>query len=395
MQLLEFQAKELLERFGVRIPRGRIAGDVEEARRVATRFGFPRYAVKAQTRSIERMTEGGVRFAASPTGVAATAADMLGRRLGGDESPATKHELVRWVLIEEAIPCALQLYAAVALDTAHSGLVLLTSRAGGTGIEARAAHEPELIVKTPLTMTADGIIGDFEGAAASLSLPEGTTAQAESIFRTLARMAIDLDALQVEINPLALTPSHDFFALDAKLQIDDHAVFRHPALASLRDAVTREEDDPYELAADRHQINYTALGGSIGTVVNGAGLALATLDMLVDFGGKPANFLDIRTTATSLDIAYGVEMVLKDAGTRALLINVHGGGMQRCDTIAEGIAVALRRTGRTLPIVARFAGNNADFAGVRLRSAGIAFIETSDMPHAVRRVVEIVAALPA
>jgi len=390
MHLHEFQAKELLERYGLRIPKGRIACEKEDARRVAQRLKFPRFAVKAQVRTIGRMAEGGVRFAASPDGVAATSASMLGQQLGEPASPM-QFETVRWVLIEEAIPFSLQLYAAVVLDYAKGGLLLLTSRSGGTGIESRAANQPGLIFRTPLEITSDGPQGAFEEAAKELALPPEAEVKAAEIFRSLARMAVDLDALQVEINPLVLTPSQDLVALDAKLQIDDHALFRHPGLAAFREAVTREEDDPQELAADRHQINYAALGGKIGIVVNGAGLALTTLDMLRDFGGDPANFMDIRTTATSLDIAYGAELVLSNPNTATMLINVHGGGMQRCDTIAEGIAVAVRRTGRKLPIVARFAGNNADFASVRLKSAGVEFIEAEDMTDAVRRAVKLTA----
>ncbi len=390
MQLHEFQAKELLERYGLRIPKGRIACETEDARRVAERLGFSRFAVKAQVRSTGRLAEGGVRFAASPDGVAATSATMLGQQLGAPRSPALG-ENVRWVLIEEAVPYSLQLYAAVVLDSATGGLLLLSSRSGGPGIQSRAAERPGLIFRSPLKITAHGPEGAFEEAARRLELPTKAETEAADIFRRLARMALDLDALQVEINPLVLTPSLELVALDAKLQIDDHALFRHPGLEAFRDAVTQEEDDPQELAADRHQINYAALGGQIGIIVNGAGLALATLDMIQDFGGEPANFMDIRTTASSLDIAYGAELVLGNKNTTTMLINVHGGGMQRCDTIAEGIAIAVRRTGRKLPIIARFAGNNADFASVRLKSSGVAFDEASNMTDAVRRAVNLAA----
>lgn len=388
MHLHEFQAKELLERYGLRIPKGRLAGSAEEAERVATRLGFDRFAVKAQIRTVERIAEGGVRFAASAHGVAATAANMLGKPL--EKLSSTRiGEDVRWVLIEEAIPCALQLYAAVTLDTATGRIVLLTSRAGGSGIEKRIANEPDLMFKTPLEITDAGLTGDFEAAARHLELPEAATKNAVDIFTTLARMTLELDALQVEINPLALTPTQELIALDAKLQIDDHALFRHPSLAAFREAVSNEEDDPQELAADRHQINYAALDGSVGIVVNGAGLALATIDMLGDFGGKPANFMDIRTTASSLDIAYGVELVLTNPNTKALLINVHGGGMQRCDTIAEGIAIAVSRTDRAPPIIACLAGNNADFARTRLAASGIRFVDAADMHEAVRHAVRL------
>jgi succinyl-CoA synthetase beta subunit len=390
MQLHEFQAKELLERYGLLIPKGRIACEAEDARRVARRLAFPRFAVKAQVRTTGRLAEGGVRFAASPDGVAATAAAMLGQQLGTPHSTSLG-ENVRWVLIEEAIPYSIQLYAAVVLDSATGGLLLLTSRSGGPGIESRAAGRPDLIFRAPLTITSNGPEGAFQAAAQRLELPPEAEEKAAGIFRSLARMAVELDALQVEINPLVLTPSQDLVALDAKLQIDDHALFRHPGLAAFREAVTQEEEDPQELAADHHQINYAALGGKIGIIVNGAGLALATLDMLRDFGGEPANFMDIRTTASSLDIAYGAELVLGNKNTTTMLINVHGGGMQRCDTIAEGIAIAVRRTGRKLPIIARFAGNNADFASVRLKSSGVEFDEARNMTDAVRRAVQLAA----
>lgn len=389
MHLHEYQAKEILERYGVAIPHGRIVGRTEDARKVASRLGFPRFIVKSQVRTIERFAEGGVRFSASPEGVAATAEAMFKASEASSQNPAQRRsDNVRWLLIEEAIPTALQIYCAIVLDPAKSAMTLLTSRSGGSGIEKRAELDPDLIRSTPLSLTPSGLVGDFDAAATSLGLPAEVTSKAAEIFRKLAKLAFELDALQVEINPLALTPSNEFVALDAKLQIDHHALFRHPGLAAYRDAVSDDEDDPNELAADRHQLNYAALDGSIGIVVNGAGLALSTLDMLHDAGGKPANFMDIRTTATSLDIAYGVELVISGPRTKVLLVNVHGGGMQRCDTIAEGIAVAACRAPRQVPIIARFAGNNAEFAAVRLEGAGLKFQTASTMQQAVRLAVE-------
>ncbi|MEQ8824350.1 MAG: ATP-grasp domain-containing protein [Filomicrobium sp.] len=389
MHLHEYQAKEILERYGIDIPRGRIVGRTEDAGKVASRLGFPRFIVKSQVRTIERFAEGGIRFSASPEGVAATADAMFRAFDASAQNPSQRRtDDIRWLLIEEAIPTALQIYAAIILDPTTSAMTLLTSRSGGSGIEKRAELDPELINATPLSLTPSGLVGDFDTAAASLGLPPDLTPKAAEIFQKLAKLAFELDALQVEINPLALTPSNQFIALDAKLQIDDHALFRHPGLSAYRDAVSDDEDDPNELAADRHQLNYAALDGSIGIVVNGAGLALSTLDMLHDAGGKPANFMDIRTTATSLDIAYGVELVISAPRTKVLLVNVHGGGMQRCDTIAEGIAVAACRAPRHVPIIARFAGNNAEFASVRLEAAGLNFQTATTMQQAVRLAVE-------
>ena len=201
-------------------------------------------------------------------------------------------------------------------------------------------------------------------------------------------IAATLDATLVEINPLAMMADGRLVALDAKMTVDDNALIRHLALAALRAATQLEEGDPEALAADRHHLNYQRMDGDIGVCVNGAGLSLATLDMIVENGGRPANFMDIRTTASSLDVAYGFDLILANPKVRAVLVNVHGGGMQRCDTIAEGVGIALRRNGRHVPIVVRLAGNNADFARVRLSSYGISFDEGADMADAVRRTME-------
>lgn len=200
-------------------------------------------------------------------------------------------------------------------------------------------------------------------------------------------MAVALDATQVEVNPLALTWDGRFVALDAKVRIDDNALFRHPAFAALSTATEIEDGDPVALGADRHHINYQRLDGDIGLVVNGAGLALATLDSIVEAGGRPANFMDVRTTATSLDVAYGLELIVSNAAVRSILVNVHGGGMQRCDTIAEGLGVAVRKVARHPPLVIRMAGNNAVYAHTVLANNGVAYRAADDMVEASRLAV--------
>lgn len=388
MNLLEFQAKELFSRFGIATPTGRLADNAADAERIATRLGFDRFVIKAQIGAGDRASSGGVRFAASPQGVRATADLMLNETLVTSQT-GTAGERPRWVLIEEAIDPRQSYYAAVALDRQRGEVALLTSAAGGTDLELRAARDATLIDRTPLQLTSAGAEGDFEGAARRLGLDGTAATAAATLFRALARIAVELDATLVEINPLALTHDDQFVALDAKLVIDDNALFRQPALAALRAATQIEQGDPEALAADSHQLNYQRMDGDIGVVVNGAGLALATLDLLTERGGKPANFMDIRTTASSLDVAYGFELIVSNPRVKVVLINVHGGGMQRCDTIAEGVGVALRRAGRHLPVVVRFAGNNADFALTRLKSYGVAFEEGTDMDDAVARAVAI------
>ncbi len=230
-------------------------------------------------------------------------------------------------------------------------------------------------------------MGDFAGLARQIGLG-GTAAEAAAdIFQKMAGMAVALDATQVEINPLALTWDGRFVALDAKVQIDDNALFRHPAFAALSSATEIEEGDPVVLGADRHHINYQRMDGDIGVVVNGAGLALATIDSIVDAGGRPANFMDVRTTATSLDVAYGLELIVANEMVRSILVNVHGGGMQRCDTIAEGLGVAVRKAERRPPLVIRMAGNNADYAHRVLANNGVAYTQAGDIAEAARLAV--------
>ncbi|CFX05827.1 Succinyl-CoA ligase [ADP-forming] subunit beta [Candidatus Filomicrobium marinum] len=384
MRLYEFQAKELLQRYEIPVPAGRVVDDVAGAGRAAARLQCARYAVKAQILSGNRIDVGAIRFAASKEGVEATAEQLIGQIFTTNQT-RPDGEKARWLLVEESVAAVQQVYAAVVLDGSAGRLKLLTSRVAGTGIEARIAAEPELIRQTPIDLTSDGPSADFKSAAEAIELKGAAAEEAARIFRQMARLAVELDATQVEINPLAITATGQFRALDAKLELDTHALFRHPALAAFRQALELEDGDPHELAADRHQLNYTALDGDIGVVVNGAGLALATLDMLREAGCRPANFMDVRTTASSLDIAHGMGLVLNNPRTQAMLVNVHGGGMQRCDTIAEGIAIAMRQTTRRVPLVVRLAGNNADFARTRLAGSGIEFIDATDMKDAIQK----------
>jgi len=387
MNLHEFQAKELLDRFGIPVPRGRIAASAIEAGSVARRLGLERCVVKAQVLAGDRAAHGGVRFAAGPEEAARSASELIGRPLVTTQTgPAG--QTVHWVYVEEEVAHARALYCAVIVDRTTGGLALITRDLDGADPgRALVAHDAGTM--TGLTLSESGVLGDFEGAAASLGLAPSHTALLAKRLAQLAEAAVALDAIQVEISPLVLTHDGDLVALDAKLIIDDNALFRHPEFGALRELSEPEGDDLAELAAQRHQINYLRLDGDIGVVVNGAGLALATLDLLHDAGGRPANFMDIRTTATSLDIAYAFELISANPRVRAVLVNVHGGGMQRCDTIADGIGIAVRRKGCAVPVVVRLAGNNADFASSRLKSYGVPIIETADMWEAARTSAEL------
>lgn len=386
MHMHEFQAKELLASQEIEIPRGRLADTAADAERIARRFGYERYVVKAQVLSGDREGAGGVRFADSPEAVRQSTEQMLGRVLVTPQT-GPRGEKVRWVYIEEAVDPVRLLYAAVSLDRSTGTLLLLASGHGGGDLEARSKNDPNLIKRTPLRLQKTDATGDYAGIAQAIGLAGEAAREAERLFARLGRIAAMQDATLVEINPLALTESGRLIALDAKITIDDNAMQRHPGFAAMRSAFQMESGDPEELGADRHQLNYQRLDGDIGLVANGAGLALATLDMIADAGGRAANFMDIRTTAASLDVAYGVELLLMNPRVKAILVNVHGGGMQRCDTIAEAIGIALRRAKTTKPLIVRMAGNNAEFARMRLQSYGIRFEEGSDMADAVKRAV--------
>ncbi|NJO33647.1 MAG: succinyl-CoA synthetase subunit beta [Rhodospirillales bacterium] len=387
MDLHEFQAKELLVRYGIRVPRGHLADTAVAAEAAAQEIGARRFAVKAQILAGDRGKHGGVRFASTPALVASEAGSLLGKQLATTQSPL-RGLSVRWVYIEEAVDTAQLLYAAAAVDRRTGRCVLLASECGGDDLEKRAAGDPGVIKQIPLTLSTRTADGDLVGLARRIGLDGQQVMVAERFFRQLVTAFVALDATLLEINPIALIDGPEFVALDAKLTIDDNALFRHADLRGLRDFTVRDEGDPVELEAQHHQINYIRMGGDIGVVVNGAGLALATLDMLCDAGGRPANFMDIRTTASSLDIARGVQLLLENPAVRAILVNVHGGGMQACDTIAEGIGIAVHRSpARALPIVICMAGNHAEFAKTTLINTGVQHIACTSTWDAVQRVV--------
>jgi succinyl-CoA synthetase beta subunit len=332
-----------------------------------------------------------VRFADSVRAAGEEAGAMLGRRIATPQTPEGGTQ-VKWVYVEEAIAVAQPLYAAVLLDRISGRPLLLASAHGGDDVEDRAERDPDIILSTPLTLRDDCADGDFAALASRIGLAGPALAAAAQLFRRLAAAFVALDATLIEVNPLALTPGGELIALDAKLSIDDNALFRHPDLRALSDFTVRDESDPVELEAQRHQINYIRMGGDIGLLVNGAGLALATLDMVCDAGGRPANFMDIRTTATSLDIARGFGLILDNPAVRSILINVHGGGMQPCDTIAEGVGIAVRRRdgqqpARDIPIVISMAGNHAEFARTVLANTGVAHIACRTPWDAVQKAV--------
>lgn len=387
MRLHEFQAKRLLVDYGLPIPRGAVALTAEEAEAVARDLGSPRIAVKAQIHAGERLDAGGVKIVHGPSMARTAAAEMLGRQMVTAQTDEGG-ETVRRVYVEEGVSVERALHLALLLDPSAGSLVLVGAAGGGEGVEKRARSGELRQKKIPLPIGAPSDRDAVSAFLSKIGLEGAAVGRGCDLVEGLRRAFVELDASLIEINPLAVTTSGDLLALDVKMTIDDSALFRQPELASLRDEHAAQRT---KLSAHRDQLNFVQLDGDIGLVSNGAGLGLATLDMVKAAGGKPANFMDVRTTARSLDIAHGFSLLLDNPNMKTLLINVHGGGMQSCDTIAEGLGVALRRSGRKLPIVIRLAGQNAAFALSRLANFGCDVIEAPDMGAAADRAVQIAA----
>lgn len=385
MNLHEFQAKAILARRGVAAPAGGIAWTPDEAAAIAREIGGGRFAVKAQILAGGRGEAGGVKLADSPDEVRAIAADMLGSRLVTAQTSKAGRS-VRRVYVEAAVKCQREIYVALLLDRIEGRIELLGAAEGGGEIEELLRRDPQRLLRLPFEGTKPPSEKELRGFADGLRLPGTVAGEAAALFAALARAFVEIDAGLIEINPLGLTEDGKLIALDVKMTVDDNALFRQPELQALRD---EDEIDEQELEAQRHDLNFVRMEGNIGVVVNGAGLALATHDILRDAGGAPANFMDVRTTAMSQQIAKGIGLLLADPGVKAILVNVHGGGMTSCDTIVDAIQIAMRWSGRKLPIVFRAAGQNADHARWMMADRRIPHEVAASITAAARRAVEL------
>lgn len=385
MYIPEYQAKEILAQYGVTVPEGGIARTASEAEERARALKAERFAVKAQILAGGRGAAGGVVMAPTPSAVGEAAGKLLGTRLVTAQTDA-EGEAVERVYVEAAVEAAQALYLAFVIDPSGARPMLLGSARGGVDFEKEAQADPEIL--ETLHLAHDGSIdepalGDF---MARIGAPETARAALQTLIAATVRAALRNDALFVEINPLVITPAHEAVAVDAKMILDANALFRHPEFEiTAREAVR----DEYERVARDNDLNFVRLDGNIGVVVNGAGLGLATNDMIAEAGGRPANFMDIRTTATSFQIARGIELLLNDPGVKVLLVNVHGGGMTVCDTVAEALNFAYSRNSRKLPIVLRAAGQNADWARSIMKDRRLAHENAATMRDAAARAVAI------
>ncbi|PKQ11666.1 MAG: succinyl-CoA synthetase subunit beta [Alphaproteobacteria bacterium HGW-Alphaproteobacteria-1] len=384
MFLAEYQSKELLAQYGVSVPDGRQARSPEEAQRFCKEIEAHKYVVKAQIGAGGRGLAGGIRFAATPSAVAQEAGRLLGSVLVTDQTgPAG--ETVGLVHVEAAIDIAQSCFVAIALDPSSGAPMLLASGAGGVEFEQRARMDESIAQGCLLpedSAEARARIAEF---LSGVGLTEAQDGALDAIFAA-RRAFIDNDMTLVEINPFARTRDGRWIAVDAKVAIDPNAGFRRPEFASM---VAERPAPADELAAARHNINLVRLEGNIGVVANGAGLGLATNDMLVDAGGKPANFMDIRTTATSMDVARGIEILLGDGRVTAILLTIHGGGMTTADTVAEGVNFAYAKAARKLPVIAYMSGKHADWGHRILRERKVPVESCDTITAAIGRVVAL------
>jgi len=385
MNIHEYQAKQLLAKYGVAVPRGGVVYTAPEAEAVAKDLGGPVWVVKAQIHAGGRGKGGGVKVVKSVEDARENAKNMLGMTLVTHQTgPAGKE--VKRVYIEEGCDIARELYLSMLIDRATSKITIMASTEGGMDIEEVAEKTPEKIIKIAVD-PATGML-PFHGRqiAFGLGLEGKQVGSAVRFVLGMYKAFTELDASLVEINPLVVTGGGDVMALDAKMNFDDNSLFRHKDIEELRD---ESEEDPAELEAARHDLNYIKLDGQIGCMVNGAGLAMATMDIIKLYGGDPANFLDVGGGATRERATEAFKIILRDPNVEGILVNIFG-GIMRCDVIAEGVVGAAREVSLNVPLVVRLEGTNVDLGKKILADSGLPIISADDLGDAAEKIVKAV-----
>jgi len=383
MKIHEYQGKQLLAKYGVTVPRGVVVNHAEQAGAAVEQLGLP-VVVKAQIHAGGRGKGGGVKLARSLDEAIEIARKMIGMNLVTHQTGPEGRE-VRTVLIEEALKIKKEFYLGIVLDRAISRLVFMASAAGGMDIEEVAAREPEKILKEAIDPALGLQAFQARKLAFGIGLPKEVVTKAVKFMTALYRAYVDLDASLAEINPFLLTEDGELYALDAKLNFDDNALFRHKEYAELRDL---NEEDPLEIEASKHDLNYIKLDGNIGCMVNGAGLAMATMDIIKLAGGEPANFLDVGGGASQERVENAFRILLSDKNVRAVLINIFG-GIVRTDMVASGVVAAARNIGVKVPVVVRLEGTNVEKGREVIEQSGLGFVTASGMKDAAEKVVAL------
>ena len=384
MKIHEYQAKSVLSRFGVPVPRGEVAFTAVEAADIMRRLGGDLAVVKAQIHAGGRGKGGGVKIARSPEEAERLAKQMLGMTLVTHQT-GPEGKTVGRLLIEEGLQIDRELYISIVIDRAAACPVVIASAAGGMDIEEVAASEPEKILREYVDRRTGLVSFQARKLAFGMELPAAATAKFVKLLESLYRAFIETDASMIEVNPLILTKGGDLLALDAKVSFDDNALYRHPDLKELRDA---NEEDPLEVEASKFSLNYIRLDGNIGCMVNGAGLAMATMDIIKLAGGEPANFLDVGGGANADQIKNAFRILMADKNVKAVLINIFG-GILRCDVLAQGVIAAVTELGVPVPIVVRMEGTNVEEGKRMLRESGLSFTTADSMGEAAEKVVAL------
>lgn len=385
MNIHEYQAKQLMAKYGVAVPRGGVAYTAPEAQDVAKQLGGPVWVVKAQIHAGGRGKGGGVKVVKSLDDVWSTAEKMLGMTLVTHQTgPAGKE--VKRIYVEEGCDIKRELYMSMLIDRATSRITIMASTEGGMDIEEVAAKTPEKIHKIAIDPATGIQPFHARKVAFALGLEGKQVGSCVKFVLGMYNAFVDLDASLVEINPLVVTGAGDVIALDAKMNFDDNALFRHKEVQELRD---ESEEDPAELEAARHDLNYIKLDGQIGCMVNGAGLAMATMDIIKLYGGEPANFLDVGGGATKDRVTEAFKIILRDPNVEGILVNIFG-GIMRCDVIAEGVVAAAREVSLNVPLVVRLEGTNVDLGKQILSQSNLPIISADDLADAAEKIVKAV-----
>ena len=385
MNIHEYQAKQLLRDFGVAVLRGGVAATPEEAVKVADGLGGPVWVIKAQIHAGGRGKGGGVKVVKSLEDVRAEARRMLGMTLVTPQT-GPKGKAVRRVYVEEGCDIAREIYLGMLIDRATSRVTVMASSEGGIEIEEVAAKHPERIIRVAIDPALGLMPFHARKIAYGLGLEGKQVGSATKFLTAMYKAFVQLDASVVEINPLVVTGAGEIIALDAKMNFDDNALFRHKDVEALRD---ESEEDPTEREASRHELNYIKLDGSIGCMVNGAGLAMATMDIIKLHGGEPANFLDVGGGATRERVTTAFKLILSDQNVRGILVNIFG-GIMRCDIIAEGVVAAAREVRLEVPLVVRLEGTNVELGKKILKESGLPIVSADNLADAAQKVVKAV-----
>ncbi len=382
MNIHEYQAKELLAKYDVKVPTGKVAFTPDEAEQIAKDLRFEKLVVKAQIHAGGRGKGGGIRLGSNPEEVRRIASEMLGMRLVTHQT-GPEGKIVKKVLIEEASQVERELYLGMVIDRAEEKVVIMASSEGGVEIEEVVRKNPKKILKEYVDPTFGLLPFQCRKIAYFLELNGKAVNKAVNFISGLYKMFVDNDCSLAEINPLVVTRNSEVLALDAKLNLDDNALFRHPDIEKLRDP---EEEDQTELEAKKWGLSYVRLNGNIGCLVNGAGLAMATMDIIKYYGSEPANFLDVGGGASTEQVTQAFKMILRDQNVKAVFVNIFG-GIMKCDTIASGIMSAAREVGITVPLIVRLEGTNVELGRKMLAESGLNITTGGNMREAAAKAV--------